>query len=96
LKHLERTVGVTREHALIRAAVARLQAIQLPDGPDRAALAVQLILEACDGLEFPERYRDWDLDLRAALSAVFDQLSIEELRGLRQAASEELPGNEAT
>jgi hypothetical protein len=95
LKHLERAVRVTRQHALIQAAVPKLQAIQLPDGPDRAVLATQLILEACEGLEFPERYRDWDSELRAAISAVFDQLSIEELRGLRQSAPEELPRDEA-
>jgi hypothetical protein len=87
LQRLERTVDVSRQHAQIRMAIAKLRAIEVPDVPGRAGLAWQLICEALDGLELTAPSRDWHPELRAALSAAFGQLSIEELRSLRDGAA---------
>jgi hypothetical protein len=82
LKHLEQQTGARRQSSLVRDAVAKLRAIELRDGPGRLAAVQQVAVDALEGLELPERQRDWDPELRAALSHVFDQLTIDELRAL--------------
>jgi hypothetical protein len=83
LDRLERHTGTQRQGVLIRAAVARLRALELPDGEERVAAAHRVIVEALDGLELSERVMAWDPELREAMSGVLRQLTIEELRALR-------------
>ena len=82
LKRLEQQTGASRQSSLVRDAVAMLRAAELADAPERVAAAHQLAADALAGLELTERQRDWDPDLRAALSHVFDQLTLDELRAL--------------
>jgi hypothetical protein len=88
LKRLEQQTGASADHDLIRDAIARLRTVELPAGEDRAAVAFRVITEALDGLELSVRVRDWDPDLRAALSEVVSQLTIDELRAIAHAPDE--------
>ena len=89
LNRLEQQTAIGTQDRLIRAAAARLRAAELPEGEGRSAVAYELMLGALDGLELTERVRDWDPDLRAALSEVFSRLTIDELRALRGAGTDE-------
>jgi hypothetical protein len=97
LRRLEQQTGASAGHEAVCQAIARLRVIELPEGDDRPAVAHQILMQALDGLGLSERMREWDPDLRAALSDVFSQLTTVELRAMTRGLGEhDTPSETAT